>query len=238
MADKEEGTGTIESIVLVTIPAALVYFIGWAYLHYYLSAFSIDLSELEFDLEGVLIYAAPPIVSMCTDHQLAAALLLLAMAAASLWLVRLVHRRHRNQKLAGALSYPGNPHPAAAHPLLHLPSFVLKGLWALVTMVCLVTLLRPALRDIAIARAQAAWDMNGVAIRAIVEQPEKDDPSYLLYAGYQTCMAARRLHLVFSDRNRYFMLCKGDPDFGSAALYEVRREDSALASVRYISRPR
>ena len=40
MAEKDsEASGTIESIVLVTIPAALIYFIGWAYLHYYLGAF-------------------------------------------------------------------------------------------------------------------------------------------------------------------------------------------------------
>jgi hypothetical protein len=47
------GKGLFE-LVIATIPAVVLYFFGWAYLHFYLRAFSIDVSELSLDLHLLL----------------------------------------------------------------------------------------------------------------------------------------------------------------------------------------
>lgn len=230
MAKESEAAGTIESIVLVTIPAALIYFTGWAYLYYYLRAFSIDPSELEFDVETVLMYAAPPIFALCSAHSAAAGIILVGLVVCSLLLYWLTHRRHKTSSAAAAV-------PAAPHAVLQASGFVLKGLWALAATVIVATLLRPALRDIAIAKAQDNWKSAAVAIQAPVEEPQKGDPLAGLYENYKTCLLSRHLRMVFSDRDRYFILCIAKNNAATGALYEVRREDSALTSVRYITRP-
>ena len=235
VAEKDsEASGTIESIVLVTIPAALIYFIGWAYLHYYLGAFAIDLSELELGVETVLIYAAPPLFSLWSAHKLMLGLglfMLLVVSALLVWRIQ----RHHGSSSGGAAG-----HVAATAPVrpeyVWLPTvtFVLKGLWAFVVMVGLAFLLTPALRDFANGKARVTWQDDSMPIEVTVEAPEKPDP---LHDNYRTCQEARHLHLVFSDKDRYFLLCTSaiDPDRG--AVYEVRREDSVLASVRYVRSP-
>jgi len=219
VAEKDsEASGTIESIVLVTIPAALIYFIGWAYLHYYLGAFSIDLSELELGVETVLIYSAPPLFSLVSAYKLAliAGLIVLALASAGLvWRLQV----HHSSAASGAAGHAGAS-TAAQPEYVWLPTvtFILKGLWAFVVMVGLAFVLTPALRNFATGKARLTWRDDSLPIEVRVEE-------------------ARHLHLVFSDKDRYFLLCTStiDPDRG--AVYEVRREDSSLASVRYVRSP-
>jgi len=235
VAEKDsEASGTIESIVLVTIPAALIYFIGWAYLHYYLGAFSIDLSELELGVETVLIYSAPPLFSLVSAYKLAliAGLIVLALASAGLvWRLQV----HHSSAASGAAGHAGAS-TAAQPEYVWLPTvtFILKGLWAFVVMVGLAFVLTPALRNFATGKARLTWRDDSLPIEVRVEEPEKPDA---MHDNYRTCQEARHLHLVFSDKDRYFLLCTStiDPDRG--AVYEVRREDSSLASVRYVRSP-
>ena len=232
MAEKDsEASSTIESIVLVTIPAALIYFIGWAYLHYYLGSFAIDLSELDLGVETVLIYAAPPLFHLCAAYWPWLLALLLVLAAVSIWLVLRLQAQHTNA-VSGATSHAGGLVPVRpGHVWQPMLAFLLKGLWAFVIMVGLALLLTPGLKDFAAAKARITWRDDSMPIEVRVEAPEKSDS---LHDNYRTCQEARHLHLVFSDKDRYFLLCTStiDPDRG--AVYEVRREDSALASVRYI----
>lgn len=51
----------VSGVVVAAIPAALAYFVGWAYLHYYLAEFGIGIAELELGTETIFIYAAPPV---------------------------------------------------------------------------------------------------------------------------------------------------------------------------------
>ena len=232
MAEKDsEASGTIESIVLVTIPAALIYFIGWAYLHYYLGAFSIDLSELELGVETVLIYSAPPLFSLVSAYQLTLILALIALLVASGVLVWRLQRHHASSTASHAAA------PAAVHPeyvWMPMLAFILKGLWAFVVMVSLAFALTPGLRNFAAGKARLTWRDDSMPIEVRVAEPEKPDA---MHDNYRTCQEARRLHLVFSDKDRYFLLCTSaiDPDRG--AVYEVRRDDSSLASVRYVRSP-
>lgn len=232
MAEKDsEASGTIESIVLVTIPAALIYFIGWAYLHYYLGAFSIDLSELELGVETVLIYSAPPLFSLVSAHELALVAVLVVLVVASGALVWRLQRHHASSTASHAGA------PAVVHPeyvWMPMLTFIMKGLWAFVVMVSLAFALTPGLRNFAIGKARLTWRDDSMPIEVRVEAPEKSDA---MHDNYRTCQEARHLHLVFSDKDRYFLLCTSaiDPDRG--AVYEVRREDSSLASVRYVRSP-
>src|SRR6266481_3594694 len=53
------GKGLFE-LAIATLPAVLLYFFGWAFLHFYLKAFSIEVSELNLDLQTIFIYSVPP----------------------------------------------------------------------------------------------------------------------------------------------------------------------------------
>jgi len=262
-----EASGTFESVALVTIPAALIYFVGWGYLHFYLRAFAIDLSELDLGVETVLIYAVPPIFWLCGRNVLIVAALMLLLIGATGWLLWRLHKLH--SRAAHAASPGGH----APHPVLHLLAFALKGGWMLVTTLLVAAALMPALKSVALARAGAAWRDDSVSIKVIVDRPDKlsktadsrqtiqsherrelehsqravkpeaaykpviDSVPDTAYDDYDTCQQSRRLHLVFSDSDRYFLLCTSEIDPERGAVYEVRREDSALASVRYLRSP-
>jgi hypothetical protein len=65
-AATEAGSGTkaLSELALATAPLVLLYFIGWVYLHYYLRAFRIEVSELDLDLPTILIYSVRPVKAL------------------------------------------------------------------------------------------------------------------------------------------------------------------------------
>jgi hypothetical protein len=175
-----------------------------------------------------------PCSPLCSTHKLALSLSLVALLVVSVVLVRRLQRHHTSA--AGGASAHAVASTAVRPEYVWLPTltFMLKGLWAFVVMVGLAFLLTPALRNFALGKAQVTWRDDSMPIEVVAEDPGKPDT---LHDNYQTCRDARHLHLVFSDKDRYFLLCTSaiDPDRG--AVYEVRREDSALASVRYVRSP-
>jgi hypothetical protein len=51
-----EGSKVFFEIAIATIPAVVLYFIGWVYLNFYISAFGITVSELDLDIQTIFIY--------------------------------------------------------------------------------------------------------------------------------------------------------------------------------------
>lgn len=215
--------GKLSEVVLVTIPAALAYFIGWAYLHYYLAEFGIGISELDLGLETIFIYSAPPTVWVVRSHGWALLIwivfaLVTVVAISALW-----------QNLPIWLT---SPLKKAARFYSTLSS-IAKGLVAFVLLMAVLLLLSPLIKASAIARASEKWDRVGVLIQATVDEPEHASSQY---RDYVTCSERKGLDLIFADRNGYFMLCLSEIDEASAAVFEVRRDDATLASVRAVSR--
>jgi hypothetical protein len=56
-----DGGKTITDLIVVTIPAVLLYFISWVYLYFYLGSFGVSVSELDLDVQTIFIYFLPPV---------------------------------------------------------------------------------------------------------------------------------------------------------------------------------
>jgi hypothetical protein len=63
-----ESQKTIFDFVIVTLPGLLLYFLGWAYLYYYLRYFGISPSEAKLDAQTVLIYSYVPFYDVVASH--------------------------------------------------------------------------------------------------------------------------------------------------------------------------
>jgi len=212
-------SGALSDIVLVTIPAVMTYLIGWAYLHYYLSAFGIEESELELDLETILVYAAPPLSAVFGDHWVLWVLFIVVALIAR----AMIDRQRR--KAAAAAAAAGVPAPVVhdtREPLVH-------GLVALALLIVLVRAAVPYVKDLAQERARDRWERLAVRIQTVLKEGE---PRSGAQKNYATCLEQGRLDLLFADRNRYFMLCRSTVDTSVGLIFEVARDEAALVSVR------
>lgn len=203
--------------VLLLIVGVLAYYIGWAYLYFYLGYFGIQLSEIELSVEAVLIYAAPPLFWAWQEHWLAAvsAVLLVAVGYAVL---RFSGKARRIRELVKGLL---DEQPA----LLRLLSvFLIAGAFVLS--------LSPFVKASAYARASQRWDQTGVKTQVLLRSSERSRHG----DDFQACLERRALELIFADRERYFLLCISELNAAYGALYEVRRSDPGIASVRMLER--
>ncbi len=214
---QSDGKG-ISELVIATIPAALLYLIGWTYLYFYLQAFGIGISELELDLQTIFIYSYPPIRMLWLSYW-GWVLLGVGALASGIWVVRL------------------RTTPAARNALARWifgVSTVSQGLRLFFAVSILAVLLVPAVRTNAVQAADRKWVSEGIRVEAIVKEPEKGEKS-AWYESYKRCASRRALDLVFADKDAYYMLCISGVDESSGIVYEVRR-DSGLASVRFARR--
>jgi hypothetical protein len=218
-------------VVLATVPAILAYFLGWAYLHFYLSAFGFSESELDIGIQTIFVYAFPPIrllLNSCWDWLLINWLWVLIILSAVFAMVWVCTR---------FLS------PSAAHAVGRLvrrcgqliPKSPLgQGVGTLLAVMALVFLTSPLIRKAAFAQADLKWVAEGVRLDAVLRESDAKERSATL-VNYKTCSERRALDLIFADRSAYYLLCISSVDPSNAVVFEVRR-DGGLASVRYVRR--
>jgi len=214
----EHWSGELLTLVLATIPASLAYFVGWTYLYHYLRQFGIEIAELDLGLETVLVYSVPPLRAIMLTHATLLCIVLvvlLVLAARPRWL-------------------PVGLRTSARRFIPRLSS-VSGGMLALVLLIGLTISLNPLVRGVAAERVLDTWTTRGIAIQAAVKVDEKDRWQPL--KDYQMCQQRRALKLVIADKAAYFMLCPGEINPRSGQLFEVRRDDSVLASARLVDRP-
>jgi hypothetical protein len=212
---QSEGKGLFE-LVIATIPTVLLYFVGWAYLYFYLRVFGIGISELDLDIQTIFIYAYPPIHYFGTAYWY---WILLTIAAI------LLARRFAPHRIRVKLDAFYNT-ACAAPPIA-------KGLELFGVLVVLAFLSVPFVQSDAERAADRKWISEGVRIEAMVKEPESKEKSGW-YDNYKLCAGRRALDLIFSDKDAYYMLCTSSVDETSALVFEVRR-DAGLASVRFIN---
>jgi hypothetical protein len=105
----------------------------------------------------------------------------------------------------------------------------IKGVVSFFLLVLLAMALAPLIKHVAVDRADEKWDRVGVRIQASVAKPEERNTEY---ADYKSCAERRVLDMIFADKNVYYLLCISEINEAAGAVYEVRRTDSRLASVR------
>lgn len=212
---------SVISAVVVVVPAAITYFIGWAYLHFFLNAFGIGILELDLGLETVLIYAAPALTWLLRENWVWLGLLVLFSAAFTVLPQRW---KDPGQRVCAFFAQRVGSLPRALRVLLAL---VLIGVFAM----ALAAMIRQAATSHAIDR----WTLASVKIQAPAMVPGRETAQH---QDYDVCLQRKGLDLLIADTASYFMLCPSEIDDTMGVVYEVRRDNSALASVRQVSRPR
>jgi len=207
----------LRNVVIAIIPVAVAYFIGWAYLYDYLLEFGINVSELELGTESIVIYSVPPTLAILKGYGWLLALALLVVYLATAY-------RH-------LIPVPGAATRvlALAEPLRSVSNVVV---WLLV-FAAIVAVLSPLIHRVAIERADDKWTRTGIRLQTPLE-PQSG--SAVAYQDYRSCMERRALDLVFADKNVYYLLCVSEINDDAGVVYEVKRSDSKIASVRWSRR--
>jgi hypothetical protein len=224
--DAQLGSGAkaVFEIALATAPAVLLYFVGWAYLHFYLRAFRIDVSELDLDLQTILIYSFRPLKALMLLY-----LPVVAAVVLVVWILRALIPTWKEQttqfyrRLIEA--------PALVHGL---------GLFAILAFVAVVSI--PTIRSVAAQAANEKWagavDVR-LPVQVLVKESEskesgtKESNEWL--DNYKSCSSTERrgLDLIFADKGSYYLLCTSPDDRTQGIIFEVRRE-TGLASIRFV----
>jgi len=208
-------------LFMATIPAVVLYFVGWAYLHFYLKAFGISVSELDLDIQTILIYSFPPLQILVRSwwHWLVLGLVALLVIV---WLVRRFAVQDTKEKLANVCNRTRSASP------------VTQGLGLLVILLILVVVFVPIIGSAAAQAANRKWVSEGVLIEAVVKEPDAKEKS-AWHENYKRCGSRRALDLIFVDKESYYMLCISSLDKASALVFEIRRQ-IGLVSVRFVRR--
>lgn len=216
---KEHVHSSLISAIVVAAPAVFVYFLGWTYLNYYLAAFGISVAELDLGVETVFIYAAPAAIWLLKEQWPWLIGIALLVGGLALW-----SRRPRN--LPRRLVTSG--------PRVLFMTWYVQAVALFISTTLLAMFISPFVKEAALVRAAQRWDRSGIKIRAMANSLES---GAVEQQDYGTCMRRDGLQLIFADKSGYYMLCAGEIDKTIGMIYEVRRDNSVLASVRRVSRP-
>ena len=216
-----DGSNALSELVIATIPAVLLYYAGWVYLLFYLQAFGIEISELDFDTQTIFIYSVPPFRMFLLSfwHWLLLGIMVLAVI---MWLSRKFATQKAKHKLASCLTWFRRGSPLK------------KGLGIFAGLLLLIALFHPVIRWSATEAANRKWDAQGIRIQAMIKNSIPREES-AWEENYKRCSSRQALDLIFSDKESYYMLCISSHDKTSAVVFEVRR-DVGLTSVRLIKR--
>lgn len=240
---KSFGSGLIMDVqkgiyefIIATMPAVVLYFIGWSYLYFYLGSFGINISELKLDLQTIFIYSYSPVrtlISVLLSHWLSLALSLVLAG-----ILFMVARRFFPAKLARRISHLVNERKAAWSSRLPESPIMRALIFILALVVVAPVVLVPWARWAATMAASRVW--TGVAQEIVAVVSEKDyvddkDQGASWLSSYRQCQNRVELGLIFSDDQAYYMLCRSQDDPKTGLVFEVRRK-GRLASVRYLDR--
>jgi hypothetical protein len=208
-------------LIIATIPTVLLYFVGWAYLYFYLNVFDVGISELDLEIQTIFIYSFPPIRTFLGLYWvwIAIGILVVSISIA-------LARRFANEAVKKRLS--------ALWKRIRGASPIAQGLGLFAALLFLAILAVPIIRSEAVEAASQKWLTEGVRIEAMVKPLEAKEQSPW-YDNYEQCANRRALDLIFADKDAYYILCKSTVDERSAIVFEVRR-DVGLTSIRFVQR--
>jgi hypothetical protein len=152
---------TIYDFLIVAIPGLLLYFLGWAYLYFYLQLFSIDPSELKPDVQTVFIYSYTPFYNLIAGHWLLSAL-------ACIIIVLLIYTRWSLPRMAtnslGGIFRPVSSLPPIAR-IVSITFLLLVGILAVLSFV-----LNPVAKWAARDAANLRWSDDAPTMIVILNQ--------------------------------------------------------------------
>ena len=137
----------IYEFVVATLPLVVVYYVGWAYLYFYLNSFGINISELHFDTTTIFIYAFAPISIVLRAHWLIILLVIVGIVVLLAVIARFVpggwsSLKHSLRWLRGKFG--------------SLP-IEIQTLLLIAGLICFLLLLAPILKSSAQRRRDEVW---------------------------------------------------------------------------------
>jgi hypothetical protein len=219
----------IYEFLVATLPAVVLYFVGWAYLYFFLGDFGINIAEIHFDTPTIFIYSFSPVQIAARAYGLWAVLGIIGAAVLAWLLVRLAKRGWR-VALASLL-----------HRLRHEASQAPVGVRIcslIVVLVLFLLALVPFLRWAAAQEKMQLWTNNSEYVVALLgagpKSTESPPPASPWLESYKQCSDAQALLLIYADDSAYYLLCKATASSSDGYVFEVRRE-FGLSSVRFTS---
>jgi hypothetical protein len=215
--------------LIATSPAVVLYFIGWAYLYSFLSAFGINMAEIHMDTPTIFIYSFSPLYKLAMSYGLHFLFviggLLLIWAAVGY----LPHRiaapvKFGYEKATGVIS----------------KSVAAKLFVFVVASIFVALSLLQVSKITAIQASDRLWKDEGAAntLALISEKDAKPSAGLTKFpysqwrASYDKCVDEQALLLIYSDDKAYYFLCKSKINKNEGLVFEVRRE-LGLVSVRF-----
>jgi hypothetical protein len=216
----------ILEFIIATIPAVILYFVGWSYLYFYLGSFGINISELKLDLQTIFIYSYSPVRILIYVLCLYWWLLVVVIVLATI-LFMVVRRLLPAERIWHRVTtyVPASP--------------IIRTLIVVIAVVIIAPLvLVPWARWAATRAASRVW--AGAAQQVVAVVSEKDfvdekDQSASSLSNYRQCQNRAELGLIFSDDQAYYLLCRSLDDPNTGLVFEIRR-GGRLASVRFTDR--
>jgi hypothetical protein len=245
----------ISDFLVATIPAVLLYFLGWAYLYYFLSSFGIYPSELKLDVITVLIYAYAPIHDIATKYLLIIVLCSLAFIFLIYFNIALPNKMLQRAPLwmkqlptsASKMYRPTSSLPLAIR-IFYLTFELLIGM-----LIALSLILIPIAKLAAAKKEAELWgdsapiiavnlrpedtskkgvNSNAPTLESKAEEHNSNDETLSSEVG--RCQRNLGLVPIFSDDSKLFVLCRNEQDRNSGWVFELRKE-KGLISARYVS---
>lgn len=222
--------------VATTAPAVVVYFIGWAYLYYFLGSFGINIGEIHTDAATIFIYSFPVFRSVAqlavfdgVDFFWPAVIFIVAVvltilatirAPGPLDVMRVSPDDGRYKKLRRAVAAI-----VGRYPLIRY--LAIAGL-----VVIAVIAVNMATERTAFEATRRVWNGKAISAVALVKNEPNPDEWRTQYAG---CSKSQALLLIYADDKAYYLLCKNSDASTDGTVFEVRR-DNGLSSVRYVAK--
>jgi len=217
--------------LIVTVPAVILYFIGWGYLYYYFGAFGINIAEVHIDVPTIFIYSVP-VVQNAVVHYLYYLLVVLVLLPAAVLLLYSQLKVRQKNKVKAAWT-------RAATAVAEM------SLWAKLALLIVVLVgsalaMRPIIEAAALETAMRIWTGSTTVVIALPEAKGEGSPKPVAPSvwsnRYEACSKKEALRLIYADDNAYYLLCmKEDTRSGQGDVFEVRRKEG-LVSVRFAER--
>jgi len=210
-ARRMELAKSLRDFAISVLPVAILYFCGWAYLSFYLSAFGINIGELGLDIQTVFIYSFSPIYVLATQ-QTSVVIIALGLYAALYIIYRATRRRNK----------------APEEHQLSLSFYDILS-YFLVGLALFLSLLIP-IRWGANYKSQNLWSHGGTFTDA-APALTKSTPDLTWSENYASCRERRELSLIFSTGDRFYVLCRDSGNQAQGLVFELNGP-SDLRSVR------
>jgi hypothetical protein len=221
---------SIYDFVIVSIPPLILYFVGWAYLYFYLLLFGINLSEMKLDIQTVFIYSYSPFHSIVTENWITSTLVLFVIFF-SIFIKWSLPRRIR--AYAGSFFRP----ISSLSPLARI--FALIVTFVVGIIILLTAILIPIAKWTAEEAANRSWAGNAPRMVILVSDKSKanQSPSSADWlSNFDKCQKRSELGTIFSDDDTFFLLCRSlDDPTHSGIVFEFRKE-TGLVSVRPVTK--